>query len=188
MCKRDNVPAHSYSQIHLDCRPQPWQLQFCALVQSAKKASGSTDANDLFYIGTAAAHLFQEWNQPHLGLTFDIHSLYCLYVWSCLLFCWPWDSKRQYHISPVSTLAHLATQARRWRGQSWWWWWRKALGSWGCRVTKDLGSTFESWRPLWESIGFLGLVRFEGSHWLAWHMDILWGRLHGTIPAGPVSS
>ena len=27
-----------------------------------------------------------------------------------------------------------------------------------------LGSTFESWRPLWESIGFLGLVRFEGSH------------------------
>ena len=50
-------------------------------MQSAKKASGSTDANDFSYIDTAVANFFKEWKKPpHLGFAPDLTIfIYCLH-------------------------------------------------------------------------------------------------------------
>ena len=42
-------------------------MAFCALVQAAKKASGSTDPNDFSYIDTAVANFLQEWSSKCLA-------------------------------------------------------------------------------------------------------------------------
>lgn len=49
--------------------PDPWQMFFCALVQSEKNKIEQLDPNDFTYIDRAADIFFDEWNksQPQLN-------------------------------------------------------------------------------------------------------------------------